>query len=97
MAELHTIQPSFTRGELSPSMYARVDTAHYGVGCKTMENFFVHPQGGASNTAGTKYIATAKSSTGAVRLIPFEYSATTSFVLEFSDKKMRVIKDAHLC
>ena len=43
MAELHTIQPSFTRGELSPSMYARVDTAHYGVGCKTMENFFVHP------------------------------------------------------
>jgi hypothetical protein len=96
MAELHTIQPSFTRGELSPSMYARVDTAHYGVGCKTMENFFVHPQGGASNTAGTKYIATAKSSTGAVRLIPFEYSATTSFVLEFSDKKMRVIKDGAL-
>lgn len=96
MAELHTIQPSFTRGELSPSMYARVDTAHYGVGCKTMENFFVHPQGGASNIAGTKYIATAKSSTGAVRLIPFEYSTTTSYVLEFSDKKMRVIKDGAL-
>lgn len=96
MAELHTIQPSFTRGELSPSMYARVDTAHYAVGCKTMESFFVHPQGGASNIAGTKYIATAKSSTGAVRLIPFEYSTTTSYVLEFSDKKMRVIKDGAL-
>ena len=93
MAELHTIQPSFTRGELSPSMYARVDTAHYGVGCRTMSNFFVHPQGGASNIAGTEYIATAKSLTGAVRLIPFEFSATQAYVLEFSDKKMRVIKD----
>src|SRR5699024_12640205 len=35
----HILQPTFTGGELSPSLYARVDLARYGTSVKTGKNF----------------------------------------------------------
>lgn len=56
-------------GELSPSLYARVDNARYAVSVKTMRNNVVKREGGSENRAGTYYIA--RSFGG--RPLPFYY------------------------
>lgn len=86
------IQPSFTSGELSPSLYGRVDFARYSTGLKTCRNFIVRQYGGIANRPGTKLVVETKSS-GAVRLIPFQFSTTQTYVLEFGNLYMRIAKD----
>ena len=67
------IQPSFAAGELSPSLYARVDLAKYHVGCAMARNFFVDYRGGVSTRPGTEFIAQANpSASGAPIILPFE-------------------------
>jgi hypothetical protein len=83
-------QRSFSGGELAPSLHSRVDLAKYQSGCKTLRNFFVHAHGGASNRPGLKYIATVKDSAARVRLIPFQFSSSQTYVLEFGNLYMRV-------
>lgn len=91
-----TIQPSFTGGELSPSLYGRVDLARYQTSLKTCRNFIAMLYGGVRNRSGTKYIADAHDSSYRSRLIPFAFSTTQTYVLEFSHLKMRVFKDGGL-
>ena len=43
-------QSSFSRGEISPAMYGRVDVASYEVALRTARNFIIHPQGGRPRT-----------------------------------------------
>ncbi len=50
------IQPSFAKGEVGPSMYARVDTAAYQVGLRTAFNGFIKATGGFDNRPGTIYL-----------------------------------------
>src|SRR5215217_5749516 len=83
-------QRSFSGGELAPSLHARSDLAKYQSGAKTLRNFFVHAHGGASNRSGTKFVAEVKDSTERVRLIPFQFSVSQTYVLEFGDLYMRV-------
>ena len=87
------IQPSFTGGELSPSLYGRVDLARYQTSLRTCRNFIAQVYGGADNRPGTKYIADVKTHSEAVRLIPFAFSTTQTYVLEFGNLYMRVYKD----
>jgi hypothetical protein len=87
------IQPSFAAGELTPNMYARVDLAKYHIGLKLLRNFFVLPQGGAANRAGTMFVGRSKSSTYAPHLIPFQFNLIQTYVLEFGHLYMRVIMD----
>jgi len=89
----YVIQPSFSGGELAPSLHARVDLAKYAVGLKTCRNFMVLAHGGVSNRSGTKYICETKDSYKSTRLIPFEFNTEQTYVLEFGDLIMRVIKD----
>lgn len=93
MANLRTFQPSFTGGELSPALWARVDLTKYASGLKTAVNLFIHPHGGASNRAGFEFIREVKDSSNPVRMIPFQFNTEQSYVLEFGDKYFRVFKD----
>lgn len=86
-------QRSFGGGELAPSLHARVDLAKYQSGAKTLRNFFVHAHGGVSNRPGLRYLAEVKSSAARVRLIPFQFSTTQTYVLEFGNLYMRVFRD----
>ena len=88
-----TIQPSFAAGEVSPALYQRIDLQKWHIGAKTMLNWYVHAQGGASNRPGTAWVGELLDSTKLGRLIPFQYSTIQTYVLEFGDYKMRVIKD----
>ena len=90
---LRAFQPSFTAGELSPALWARVDLSKYQSGLKTGKNIFVHPHGGASNRAGLEFIREVKDSADKANLIPFEFSVEQSYVLEFGDLYFRVYRD----
>lgn len=82
-------QASFNSGEWTPNLYARVDLAKYKAGAALLENFFVDYRGGASTRVGTEYINQAYKSATPVRLIPFQASFTTGYVLEFGDGYIR--------
>jgi hypothetical protein len=87
------LRPSFAGGELSPSLYARVDLAKYQSGLALARNFFVQAHGGASNRAGLRYAGEVKASATAGRLISFQFNTTDTYVLEFGQEIMRVIKN----
>src|SRR4051794_33282243 len=93
MADLRTYQPSFTAGELSPALSARVDLAKYSTGLKTAINLFIHPHGGVSNRAGTQFINEVKASANNAGLIPFQFNTEQSYVLEFGDLYFRVYRN----
>ena len=87
------VQSSFTSGELAPSLYGRVDFNRYYTGLRTCRNFLIRQFGGVSNRPGTRMICPTKYPNKATRLIEFEFSTTQTYVLEFGDYYMRVIKD----
>src|SRR5688572_15247227 len=93
MADFRAYQPSFTAGELSPALWARVDLAKYGSGLKTAVNLFIHPHGGVSNRAGLEFIAEVKDSADEARLIPFQFNTEQSYILEYGDQYARVFRD----
>jgi len=90
------MQPSFTGGEISPSLYGRVDLSKYHTGLKVCRNFIAHRHGGISNRSGTVFVNEVKVSSKAVRLIPFQFNAVQSYILEFGDQYIRIIKDGGL-
>jgi hypothetical protein len=93
LPKLTGIKPTFSGGEFAPDLYSRIDLDKYRTGARTLRNFIVHPHGGASNRPGLKYIATGKTAGKKIRLIPFEFSTTQTYVLEFGEKYIRFLKD----
>ncbi len=89
----NVIQTNFSSGELSPSIFARVDLTKYHNGLATMRNFFVDYRSGASTKPGSKFVIQAFKSSSAVRLIPFQTSLSVPFMLEFGDKYIRFISN----
>ena len=93
MARVAAQLTNFTGGELSPRLDGRNDLTKYTSGCKTLENFIVYPHGAAARRSGTTFVAEVASSANKTRLIPFEFSTTQTYILEFSNLKIRVYKD----
>lgn len=91
------MQKAFSGGEIAPALYSRTDLSKYYTALKTCRNFYVMRHGGVTNRPGSKFIGEVKDSTKAVRLIPFIFNNSQTYMLEFGDQYMRVIKnDAHL-
>ena len=85
--------PSFAAGELAPALQGRVDLAKYQVGLATCFNWFVHPFGGVSTRAGTAFVGEACDAAVRSRLVPFSFNTQQTYLLEFGDRKMRVVKE----
>lgn len=83
-------QTSFAGGELSPSLAAQINLDKYAIGCETLLNFVASAHGGASTRPGTLYVGTAP---GQGILYPFTFSVTQAYMLEFTDQKIRIIKN----
>lgn len=79
----NVIQASFAAGELSPSLFARVDFAKYRSGAARMRNFFVDYRSGASTRTGTEFIRPSRITGAKIRLVRFQQSTTVTYVLEF--------------
>ena len=93
MARVAAQLTNFTAGELSPRLDGRNDLSKYPAGCKTLENIVIYPHGAAARRPGTQFIAEVKTSSAKTRLIPFEFSTTQTYILEFGNQYMRVFKD----
>ena len=94
MARVAVELTNFTGGELSPRLDGRTDLTKYSSGCSTLENLVVYPHGSAARRPGSTFLAEVANSANKTRLIPFEFSTTQTYMLEFSNLKMRVYKDS---
>lgn len=86
-------QSSFTRGELTPRLDARTDIEQRSIGLKSAKNAIIHQEGGISNRMGLEYCGTVKDSSKFTRLIRFVFNLTQTYMLEFGDKYIRILKD----
>ena len=96
MAESSPILTNFTSGELSPRLNGRIDMEKYYNGASSINNFQVLMHGGLQKRSGTRYIAPIKTQTGSnsgARLIPFVFSKTQAYILEFGHNYIRFFKD----
>ena len=133
---LSLMQPTFGKGEVSPSLYGRVDLAQYKAGLASCLNAFIMAQGGVKRRSGFEHIAVAKefdttawnsattynaddvvyygdeiyvaltSDTGTTPgtdstvwtvlqawILPFRFSRSQAYVMEFGHKYIRVYTD----
>ena len=95
MTNVSPAYTNWTAGELSDRLDGRTDLTRYHNGAQKLENFVVHPAGGAVRRPGTKYVHECKVSANAVRLIPFEFNTTSAntYVLEFGNTYFRIFRD----
>ena len=93
MARVAAQLTNFTAGELSPRLDGRNDLSKYAAGCSNLENLVIYPHGAAARRPGTTHVAEVADSSKKTRLIPFEFSTTQTYILEFSNLKIRFYKD----
>jgi len=84
---------NFTAGEISPLLDGRTDISRYYNSAKTLENFIILPTGGLKRRPGTYYVAEARDSARKTRIVPFQFSTTQAYILEFSDRYLRFYYD----
>lgn len=89
MPKASPILLAFNAGELSPEFKGRIDLEKYKKGCDTLENFLPRIHGPARKRPGSRFVNEVKDSTKRVRLIPFEYSTTQAYILEFGQGYIR--------
>jgi len=99
MARFTSIQTNFSTGELDPLLRARVDLQAYANALEEATNVVVQPQGGIRRRPGSKYIislpnSSSESVANGVRLVPFEFSTSDSYMLCFTHNRMYVFKNA---
>jgi hypothetical protein len=83
--------PNFSKGEISPDLYGRIDTPQYSSALKTCNNFVVLKYGGVTFRPGTRLVGTTDDPEAASRLIPFRFSFDQSYALLFMHGIMRPI------
>lgn len=83
---------NFASGQLSPSVWARADRPFYTTGVEIMRNFIPMLTGGATYRGGFRYINHTRLNQVAF-LLPFEFNDEQSYDLEFTNQKLRIIKD----
>lgn len=101
MARFVTIQTNFTAGEIDPLLRSRVDIKSYENGLETAQNVLCQPQGGITRRNGLRYINAlpntgSESAANGVRLVPFEFSTSDSYMLAFTHNRMYVYKNGAL-
>jgi len=89
------IQSDFSVGELAPKLYGRVDIDRYRSAMRVCKNSIPSLEGGIERRPGTEFIAEGYNTTVSNRhyLVPFVYGTTDTFMLEFSDQKLRFYRD----
>lgn len=93
MALPRTVQSSFSGGEISPQMYARVDMARYLDSLKLCRNFIPRHWGGIDNRPGTEFIQACKLGDDYARLIPFIFNDSQSYSIEFGNLYCRFYRN----
>lgn len=93
MPKVSPLQSSFNAGEISPLLYGRTDTDRYKQAVAICKNYIPTIQGGLVRRPGSYHAHETKISSKKSRLIPFEFSTTQAYALEFGDSYIRFYKD----
>lgn len=80
---------AFNGGEFSPFTDPRLDLEKYRTACKTLTNQRPSIYGGAFRRPGTLYMGPTADSTKKTLLKEFEFSVTSTLILEFSETTLR--------
>lgn len=99
MSRAVTLQSNFTTGEIDPLLKSRIDINQYYNALDKARNVLIQPQGGAVRRPGLEYVDTIPSGaspSSGVKLVPFEFSTTQSYMLLFVNNRMYVYKDKEL-
>ncbi len=89
MPKIDLLQTGFNAGELSPLLYGATDSPRYKKGLQTCLNYIPTLQGPIIRRPATQYCAAAKVSTQPPYLIPFIFSQTQAYMLEFGQQYIR--------
>jgi len=93
MSRIVNIQTNFTVGEVDPLLRGRIDLNQYYSALKTALNVVILPQGGVRRRPGLKFIFSLPSvASSGVKLIPFEFSTSDSYMFALVDKRIYVFK-----
>lgn len=92
------LQRSFAGGEISPSLYPRVDQNKYAFGLRTARNGFIRKNGGFSNRPGMKHVTGLALGSGYnYRLVPWESSVSDqTYILVFANNEITFIQNGSL-
>ena len=84
---------SLNAGKLTPLIDVRSDTEKYSSGCRILANMIPLIYGPVTRRPGTKYIAGVEDNDVKSREVPFIFSATIAYQLEFSNQIINVYFD----
>ena len=99
MSRAVTIQTNFTTGEVDPLLKARIDINQYYNALEQARNVLIQPQGGIERRPGLQFIfevPSAANPQNGMKLVPFEFSTTQSYMLLFVHNRMYIFKDKEL-
>lgn len=83
---------NFSKGELGPELYGRIDTPQYRAAAKRISNFIIQKYGGLAFRPGTRYVGPADGTVEeAQRYVPFEFGLEQSYVLPLWGSSMRAL------
>lgn len=86
-------QNKFSNGEISADLWGDVEHPKYRHSLRTCKNWLPIPQGPLVKRPGTAFIGFVKDGTYPPRLIPFLFSDTQTFMLEFGDRYIRFYRN----
>lgn len=89
-------QFNFSKGELAPELLSRVDVPTYSTALKRARNVVALKYGGVTKRPGTRLVASVYDATHQVRLIPFQFSLASSYMLEMGHGYMRIASNGGL-
>jgi hypothetical protein len=89
MSDVRSFLRSFNGGVVTPEFWGQIADQKFQTGLAVCENFEVLPHGPVQNRPGFAFVRAAKHADRRVRLIPFTYSTTQTFVLEFGHQYVR--------
>lgn len=104
MPRVAPIINNFSGGEISPLAQGRTDLDVLRTGVHLLQRYIPTIQGGATKCPGTYYVADAATawSQGDIDnetypfLVPFEFSNTQAYIIEFNDQTLRFFKNRAL-
>lgn len=82
---------NFSKGELAPQLYARVDIPQYNAAVKEAKNFVIQRYGGMSFRPGLRFAGEVDDATQNYRLVPFKFSNTQAYVHLHGPLQLRVL------
>ena len=90
MSQIKLHLQSFNSGELSESMGQRFGVEKVATGCRKLRNFMLDVHGPATKRPGMGFIGSNANASVRSHLIPFNFSTTTTFMLEANPAGLRV-------